>query len=319
MTAGTIDVVVEEIKKESPYVKSFKLKAANGSTLPRSSGGAHITTKIRRGQVNLERHYSLTNDPDETDYYKIAIRRSDESRGGSVYWHDNIKEGDQLEISYPKNHFPLSFSAKHHVLIAAGIGITPFLGMAAELKKKGKSFEIHYAAPSRELCAFYSLLNSEYSNEAHFHFSREGRKMTTEIMKDHPVGTHVYFCGPEAMVKEYAEAAKSYGYPESNIHFELFTPPETGPLHAFQVKLNQSNRVIDIPEGENLLDVLLENNIEAPYSCRIGGCGSCAVDVLEGEVDHRDVFLTDEEKKEGNVILTCISRGKKGRCLTLDL
>ncbi|SMQ86676.1 Ferredoxin-NADP reductase [Bacillus sp. OV166] len=318
MSAGTIDVIVEEVKNESPQVKSFKLKAADGSSLPRSSGGSHVTTLIQNEQGTIERHYSLTNDPDETDFYKIAIRRSDESKGGSIYWHDYIKAGDQLKISYPKNHFSLSFKAKHHVFIAAGIGITPFLAMAAELKKKSKSYELHYAAPSKELCAFYPFLVSNYSDETYFYFSKQGRKMTTELMKEQPIGTHVYFCGPETMVREYTEAAKTYGYPEKSIHFELFTPPDMGPMHPFEVKLNNSNQVLQVPEGENLLDILLAHNIDAPYSCKIGGCGSCSVDVLEGEVDHRDIFLTDKERDERNVILTCVSRGKKG-CLVLDL
>ncbi|SDJ11596.1 PDR/VanB family oxidoreductase [Alteribacillus bidgolensis] len=315
---ATVGVVVEEVKKQSPQVKSFKLAPVDGSKLPRSSGGAHVTTSIQNGQEIIERNYSLTNDPDETDYYEIGIRRSDESKGGSIFWHDRIKEGDQLEISYPKNHFPLSFSAKHHVFIAAGIGITPFLAMASELKKKNKSFELHYAAPSQELCAFYSFLSSTYSAETHFYFSRTGKRMTTDLMDNQPIGTHVYFCGPETMVKEYAEAAKSYGYPEKNIHFELFTPPDFGPVYPFEVKLQNSNKVLQVPEEESLLDVLLKNNIEAPYSCKMGGCGSCAVEVLEGDIDHRDVFFTEEERKETKDILTCVSRAKND-CLVLNL
>ncbi|MGG0288861.1 PDR/VanB family oxidoreductase [Peribacillus butanolivorans] len=318
MAAGTIEVVVKEVTHESPQVKSFILKSADGSLLPRSSGGSHITTYVQSFQGQIERHYSLTNEPDQTDYYKIAIRRSDESRGGSIYWHDHIKEGDQLKISYPKNHFSLSFGAKHHVFIAAGIGITPFLAMAAELKKKGKSFELHYAAPSKELCAFHPFLSSIYPDETYFYFSKTGRRMVTELMKHQPIGSHVYFCGPEAMVKEYTEAAKSYGYPEKSIHFELFTPPDFGRKQPFQVKLNKSNLVLHVPEGENLLEILLKHDIQAPYSCKIGGCGSCSVDVMEGEVDHRDMFLSDKERNETNVILTCVSRGKSG-CLVLDL
>lgn len=317
-TLGTIEVVVEEVRNESPNVKSFKLKPVDGNQLPKSSGGAHITTRIHRDQGLIERNYSLTNDPNDTDYYKIAIARSSESKGGSVYWHDNVKTGDKLEISYPKNHFGLSFSAKHHVFIAAGIGITPFLSMAQDLKKKGKTFDFHYAAPSKESCAFYPFISSTYSDVANFYFSLEGRRMNPEIMKDYPIGTHVYFCGPEDMIKEYAEAARSYGYPESNIHFELFSAPDFGPKQAFEVKLNKSNQILTVPEDQELLDILLQHNINAPYSCKVGGCGSCSVDVLDGDVDHRDVFLTDQEKKEGNVILTCVSRGKSG-CLTLDL
>lgn len=318
MATSTIEVVVKEIKSESPNVKSFKLARTDGLPLPRFSSGSHITTYINNHQNMIERHYSLTTSPETTDYYQIAIRRSDQSKGGSVYWHNQIKIGDQLEISYPKNHFPLSFKAKHHVFFAAGIGITPFLAMASDLKTKGKSFEIHYAAPSKELCAFYSLLQAVYPKETHFYFSNEKQKMKTHLMEMQPIGTHVYFCGSEAMMKEYSDAAKAYGYPEKSIHFELFTPPDYGPMQAFQVKLNKSNQVLQIPEGKTLLETLLKHDIQAPYSCKIGGCGSCQVEVLEGEIDHRDVFLSDDEKKAANVILTCVSRAKCGS-LTLDL
>ncbi|MED4228158.1 PDR/VanB family oxidoreductase [Neobacillus cucumis] len=317
MTA-TIEVIVKEIKKESPSVKSFKLAQINGSPLPRFSAGSHIVTYLEQDQKQFERHYSLTTSPNKTDIYQIAVRLNDSSKGGSAYWHHEIKEGDRLEISYPRNHFPLSFRAKHHMFFAAGIGITPFLAMAADLKAKGKTFELHYAAPSKEQCAFYSYLKDHYPNEIQFYFSNEKRNMKPHLMENKPIGTHVYFCGSEAMMKEYAKAAKYYGYHESSIHFELFSPPDLGPQHPFQVKLHKSNQLLQVREGESLLETLLKNNIQAPYSCKIGGCGSCQVDVLEGEVDHRDLFLSDQEKKNANVILTCVSRGKCGT-LVLDL
>lgn len=318
--SNIIDVVVDEIKMESPYVKSFKFKPVNGSTLSRFSGGAHVTTYVENDKGDLfENHYSLTSDPDQTDFYTIAIRRSDESKGGSIYWHDHIKEGDQVKISRPKNHFTLGFSARHHIFIAAGIGITPFLSMAEDLKKSGKTFELHYAARSEDLCAFYPYLKDTYPDETNFYFSGEGNRMSPELMKNQPIGTHVYFCGPESMVNEYAEKAKSYGFPETNIHFELFSPPDFGPMEPFVVELSKSNQVIEVPEGVTLLDALLENGIDAPYSCKIGGCGTCAVDVVEGEVEHRDVFLTDKEKEEESIICTCISRAKNGNRLVLDL
>ncbi|WP_134704564.1 PDR/VanB family oxidoreductase [Ammoniphilus sp. YIM 78166] len=312
--SNTIEVVVKEIKKESPKVKSFKLVRPDGSPLPRFSAGSHITTYL--DQNGLERHYSLTTSPNQTDFYQIAVRLSDQSKGGSAYWHHKIKEGGKLKISYPKNHFPLSFQAKHHVFFAAGIGITPFLAMAADLKAKGQTFELHYSAPSKEFCTFYTYLTAHYPNETRFYFSDEKHRMKPQLMDNKPIGTHVYFCGSEAMMKEYAEAAKGYGYPEKSIHFELFSPPDLGPMHAFKVKLNKSDQFIQVPEGESLLETLLKHNIQAPYSCKIGGCGSCQVDVLEGEVDHRDLFLSEVEKKQANVILTCVSRAK---CSTLVL
>lgn len=313
-----VEVIIQEIKEETPNIKRFTLQAADGSRLPRFSGGSHITTYVQTEQRTIERSYSLLNDSNTTKSYQIAIRRSDSSRGGSVYWHDFMNVGDMLKISYPKNHFSISFKGKHHILIAAGIGITPFLAMAAELKRNSKSFELHYAARSAEECAFYDRLTSLYPNETHFYFSKENHRMTTDVMKHKLIGSHVYFCGPESMVRKYSEAAKAYGYPETSIHFELFAPPDLGPKQAFQVRLASSEQIIQVPAEESLLDTLLKQGINAPYSCKMGGCGSCQVDVIEGEVDHRDCFLSEDEKKHKKVMLTCVSRAKEG-LVVLDL
>lgn len=315
---GIIEAVVSEVIEETPEVKRFRLISTSGRPLKRFSGGAHITTYINQENgTTLERHYSLTSQPDTTNYYEIAIHRNPQSKGGSVFWHDYVRKGEKLEISLPKNHFSLSFKAKHHVFFAAGIGITPFIAMATELKEQGKTFELHYAARSKSTCAFYDWLKESYPKETHFYFSEEENRMNPDLMKSYPIGTHVYFCGPEAMVREFADAALYYGYPEKSIHYELFSPPNFGPAAPFEVKLAKSNQVLQVGKGESLLEVLLQNGVEAPYSCKIGGCGSCELEVLEGEVDHRDVYLSDEEKKQKSVVLSCVSRGK-GR-LVLDL
>lgn len=316
---ASLEVVVSEVMEETEHVKRFKLTSSTGMKLPKFSGGSHITTYLNQDSgTTLERHYSLTSHPFQTDYYEIAIQRNSQSKGGSIFWHDHVREGKKLEISLPKNHFPLSFSAKHHVFFAAGIGITPFIAMAAELKKQGKSFELHYAARTKEHCAFFDWLEDHFPAETHVYFSNEGKRMSPSIMKSQRIGTHVYFCGPDAMVREFADAALNYGYPGKSIHFELFTPPDFSPANPFEVKLAKSNLTLQVGAEESLLGVLLKNEIEAPYSCKIGGCGSCELEVIEGEVDHRDVYLTDIEKKQKNVILSCVSRGKNG-CLVLDL
>jgi dimethylamine monooxygenase subunit B len=304
-----IKVRVAEVAEETPLVKSFKLVPTERE-LPRFSAGAHITTYLPTDNQLLERHYSLAGNPKNTDSYMIAVRRSETSRGGSEFWHSQMKVGDELEVSHPKNHLPLSFEAKHHIFIAAGIGITPFMAMMAEMNAAGKSFELHYAAASADYCPFYSFIQSHYGKQAFFYFSSERQRMSTLLMWNQPVGSHVYLCGPEGMISQFKHSAESYGYPDSSIHFELFTPPNLGPSHPFEVMLTKSNVSIQVPEDRSLLDVLLEKGIEAPYSCKIGGCGSCEVEVGEGEVDHRDFFLSDQDKNKRNVMLTCVSRAK---------
>lgn len=310
---------VTDIIQETKTIKRFRLCPVNGEPLPVFSGGSHITTYLRNDDRIIERHYSLVSDPTERHYYEIAIRRDDASRGGSVFWHDQVKAGDRVEITFPKNHFPVSFQARHHVFYAAGIGITPFMTMMADLAKEGKSFELHYAARSKELCAFYDVLQEKYGDHCTFYFSSDenARRMAPETMQDHPIGTHVYFCGPNSMVKQFSEAAASYGYPAKNIHFELFSPPDTGKQVPFRVTLSKSQE-IEVSANETLLEALLNAGIKAPYSCRAGGCGQCEVEVLEGEVDHRDMFFSDEERIGRKFILTCVSRAKSD-CLVLHI
>ena len=165
----------------------------------------------------IERNYSLVSHPTDRTQYAIAIRKDEASRGGSVYWHDQIKWGS-VRNQLAKNHFPLAFkAAKHHVFYAAGIGITPFMTMMEDLTAEGKSFELHYAARTKEDCAFYDELKAKYPDKCHFYFSRTENptKMTPVTMAEHRIGSHVYFCGPVSMVKEYKEAAEIIWLPKS--------------------------------------------------------------------------------------------------------
>ncbi|WP_428912423.1 PDR/VanB family oxidoreductase [Niallia sp. Krafla_26] len=309
-----IDVYVGEIIQETDYVKRFRLYPVEDELLPAFTGGSHIVTYVKNGDQMIERNYSLVSHPTDRTRYEIAIRKDEQSRGGSVYWHENMKVGDRLEISWPKNHFPLAFhGVKHHVFYAAGIGITPFLTMMEDLSAEGKSFELHYAARTKEECAFYDTLNAKYPGKCHFYFSRSEKpnKMSPVTMGEHRIGSHVYFCGPISMVKEFRDAAESYGYPSHTIHFELFAAADDGPRNSFVVKLANSNKEVAVSEEETLLEALLKAGVSAPYSCRVGGCGSCEVQLVEGEVDHRDHFYKDEERGKKNVILTCCSRAKE--------
>jgi len=305
-----IHVFVKQIIQETPSVKRFVLVSKEGSDLPSFSAGSHITTYLNTAAGILERHYSLVQSPAITDHYEIAVHLHAESKGGSAYWHHQVLEGTELFISYPKNHFPLSFRAKHHVFYAAGIGITPFLSMMAELTAQGRSFELHYAAKSREMCAFYENLKKTYKDSCHFYLSADpdSSRMQPEGMRWHRVGTHVYFCGPETMVNQFQEAARNYGYHEQNIHFELFTPPVPKLREPFLVELWQSKRTISVGRDQSLLEALLAAGIKSSYSCRVGRCGTCAVKVLSGEIAHYDSVLSEKERAAQDVMMTCVSR-----------
>lgn len=304
-----IPVFIKSIDKETEHIKRFTLSSVEGFKLPSFSAGSHITTYIAGENGPIVRPYSLTNHPDQTHSYQIAIRLSEYSKGGSLHWHEKIKVGDLLQISFPKNHFPLSFRAKHHVFYAAGIGITPFLSMMSELKDHTSSFELHYAAKSQDQCAFYQDISEKYPGQSHFYFSNQNQRLGHDSLLHHPIGTHVYFCGPEQFISSFSEEAVQIGYPKSSIHSERFTtlmPKESFP---FQVRL-KSGELISVAKEQTLLEALINNGIQVPYSCRVGRCGTCELEVMEGEVIHHDNFLTDEQKKASKSILTCVSRAK---------
>ncbi len=315
---STIEVRVKSIKKETATIKRFTLQALNGSKLPPFSGGSHITTYLPHPDGVLERQYSIfnTSGPGQIE---IAVRLAEDSTGGSYYWHHQVRKGDVLKVSGPKNYFPLSFQAKRHVFYAAGIGITPFLSMMVELAEKNLPFELHYAAKSKEQCAFYEFLTRTYPDSCHFYFSdgEEKRRLSPIQLMEHPIGTHIYFCGPERMIEEFKSAAREYGYPSFNVHFERFAAPVKKEQHPFEVMLKQSGQKLAVPAKSSLLEVLRENCIDVPYSCRVGGCGTCEVKVVEGQVEHYDSFLTEDQQRSNRTMLSCVSRGK-GR-LVLDL
>ena len=306
---GNIDMYVGKIVQLTESVKRFYLYPTDNKLLPAFTGGAHITTFVNSNDSVIERDYSLVSHPTNRLHYSISINRDTNSRGGSVYWHDEVKEGDKLQVTPPKNHFPLSFKAKHHVFYAAGIGITPFLTMIEDLEAQGKTFELHYAAQTQENCAYYDYLSKKYPGKVHFYFSRNENpnRMTPESMRNHRIGSHVYFCGPVSMVGEYRDAAIDYGYPIDSVHFEVFGLAE-GPRMPFRVSIPEQDKVIEVTAEETLLEALLAAGVDAPYSCKGGGCGQCEVVVVSGEVDHRDIFYSDQERAERKVILTCCSR-----------
>jgi ferredoxin-NADP reductase len=308
----TIPVYIKSIEQETPYVKRFTLASLTGEVLPKFSGGSHISTYLETEDGLLVRQYSLTNHPDETGQYQIAVRLSEDSKGGSLHWHQGMNPGDQIEISYPKNHFPLSFKAKHHVFYAAGIGITPFLSMMKELASKGSSFELHYASKSKGHCAFYKYLEQHFLNHCRFYFSHDNQRITSALLESHFIGTHVYFCGPKTFIDSFTEKASQLGYPKSAVHMERFTPPQPKNLSSFQVQLKDGT-LIDVAKGQTMLESLLNNGIKAPYSCRVGRCGTCEIPVSEGEIEHFDSFLSEEQRNAQNRVLTCVSRSKSGK------
>jgi vanillate O-demethylase ferredoxin subunit len=317
-----IEVIVMRKQREAEDIYSFELRRVDDAPLPPFSAGAHVDVSIRDG---LTRQYSLSNHPEEQHRYLIGVLRDPASRGGSVALVDNVKEGDHIHISEPRNHFPLAHEAKRSLLFAGGIGVTPILCMAERLAHVGSAFEMHYCTRSAARTAFMARIQSaSFSDQVKFHFDDGAaeQKLDAAAVLAKPVpGTHLYVCGPTGFMDYVLKTAKDMGWPEEQVHREYFAAPvqaQTGPDDSFQVKLASSGQVIDVPPEKTITAALLAHGIRIPVSCESGVCGTCITRVIEGEPDHRDAFFTDEEKAANDQFTPCCSRSKS-KLLVLDL
>jgi vanillate O-demethylase ferredoxin subunit len=305
---------------EATDIASFELVAIDGQALPPFSAGSHIDVHLPGGIV---RQYSLCNDPRESHRYQIAVLRDAASRGGSVAMH-SLTVGDELTISLPKNHFPLAHDAQHHILLAGGIGVTPILCMAEHLAAIGASFEMHYCARSRDRAAFLQrIASSAYSDRVSTHFDdgAADQKIDLTAVTASPVaGRHLYVCGPSGFIDAVLGAARAAGWDEAHLHREYFAAAaaDTAGDTAFDVVLASSGRVIRVGANQTVVAALAEAGVNVPVSCEQGVCGTCLTRVLDGTPDHRDVFLTADEKSRGDQFTPCCSRAKTPR-LVLDL
>jgi len=318
---GELTVTVRAVRDEAADVRSFELVSADGGALPPFTAGAHVDVHVAPGLV---RQYSLCNDPRETDRYLIAVKCEPASRGGSKAMHERVRAGDRLTIGAPRNNFALAGGAAHHLLFAGGIGITPLLAMARHLLAAGTSFELVYFSRSIAHMAFHDLLSSpEYRGRVAFHYALEPEQVRAYVRKllwHRPENAHLYLCGPRAFM-DLVETTAAPTWPPEAVHLEYFAADPAalgGPREHFVVKLARHGGEFEIPAGRTIIEVLAENGIVVETSCEQGVCGTCITGVLEGEPDHRDVFLTDAEKGAGDRMTVCVSRAKTPR-LVLDL
>jgi len=320
MSGGVqIPVRVAAIETVGRDIKRFRLEPRSGEPMPRFSGGSHVVVTMQSGAQTYRNPYSLMGSPDDGSRYEISVLRTGQSRGGSHFMHDTAAVGTALTISHPINLFPIDQRGRKHILIAGGIGITPFMAMAEQLDLLGQPFELHYAMRSAACGAYAESLAARYGRRVHLYQSDQGRRIPLAQLLDHqPLGTHLYVCGPGAMIEWVMSSARGAGWPKESLHFERFLPPPSGT--TFEVRLALSNRTVPVGEHESILEAVEAAGIDAPYLCRGGACGQCETAVLsaDGELDHMDHYLTPEEKGAGRQIMICVSR-LKGRVLELDL
>lgn len=311
---AALDVRVDRRVELAEGVVSLELVPVDGAPLPKWDCGAHIDLYLNGGL----RQYSLCGDPADTERYQIAVLLQPDGRGGSSTVHRDLHHGASLRIGRPRNHFKL-VDAPGYCFIAGGIGITPIRAMICEAERRNKTWTLHYGGRHRTSMAFADDL-SVHGDRVHVLPEDEaGLLPLRTIIEALPDGHVVYCCGPEPLLEAIERVTQ--GHAGVELHIERFAPPL--PKHlpgdfAFDVVCAESAVTVHVEAQQTVLDALLAAGIDASFDCCEGTCGTCELEVVDGEVDHRDAILTGEERAASQLIFPCVSRSKTA-CLTLDV
>jgi ferredoxin-NADP reductase len=302
----------------TPTVREFEITPESGGATTHEPG-AHLQVQVLVGEPGAgrmqTRSYSVIGEPNGRAW-RIAVKRLDDGRGGSLaMW--RLAPGDRMLVSEPQSHFGLDLTAPGYLLVAGGIGITPLVFMAQRLgvlaERNGVQVRMLYGARSGEELAYLPVLQEAlsrcatasvqaYSGSAPIDFASEIEAL--------PTGGQLYTCGPVPMLEAVKRAWAAAGRAQADLRFETFGSSGRLAAQAFEVRIPRHGLAIAVPADSTLLEALEAAGVQTLWDCRRGECGLCALDVLavDGEIDHRDVFLSEHEKAQGRRICACVSR-----------
>lgn len=310
--------VVERVEDRGDILQ-LALEAADGSSLPPFDAGSHLELHVKHGSFDHWRQYSLCGDPAERDIYRLGILKDPNSRGGSIALHEMAKPGIVVEANGPRNHFPLHEHAGRSILLGGGIGITPMLSMAHRLHALDRAFTLHYCTRSRGTCAFLDVIaDMPFGEHVRYHHDDEKTFLDPADLPAPDGDTHLYVCGPQGFMDWLIGAAIAAGYAPDHVHREYFSADVDLTGNSFEVEARASGITVTVGPDETIAKALAKAGIDVQVNCEEGLCGTCLTAILEGEADHRDMFLTEEEKAANTEMTVCCSRAK-GKKLVLNI
>jgi len=292
----------------APGIREFTLRP-DGYVCTPYAVGSHIKVGVLIGGQPDVRSYSLVGEADPQGF-RIAVRFAEDSRGGSRYlW--SLQPGARLDVTRPASLLQLDWQREQYCLVAGGIGITPLVGAVSALLRKTANVSLHYAVRSRSEAAYVEELSALLGDRLTLYAADESRRLDLAgLFAALSSDAAVLFCGPMRMLDAARSVWAACGRAPTDLSYETFGSSGRLATEPFKVRLRGSAEEIVVPRDRSMLDVLNAAGHEIMSDCRRGECGVCAVDVvdLEGEIDHRDVFFSEEQKHQNRKLCACVSR-----------
>jgi vanillate O-demethylase ferredoxin subunit len=285
--------------------------------------GSHVDVRLQLDahpdDRTVTRSYSVVRSEDGGRRLTLSVQLAPASRGGSRHMHA-LSVGDRIEMTQPLQNFPLGVGAARYILVAGGIGITALMAMASVLRERGVDYEFIYVGRTRKVMPYLDQLAEEHGEQFHLHVDDEGTPLDVDAVvsgvAEHEAAsrTEMYVCGPIRLMDALRRSWIDRGLPAPSLRFETFGNSGAWAAEDFLVRVPRLDKEVRVDANQSMLDALQDAGVEVMWDCRKGECGLCAVKVLDvrGHVDHRDVFLDDDQKATSSVLCCCVSRVAQG-------
>lgn len=310
-STNELHLTITKVTQLTPRIRSYQLRASDNSELPLITAGAHLAIPILTLDGKHEfRNYAICSNPNQRDFYEIAILLDHNNPGSADFIVKHFTQGTQLTCSSPGNNFHLHADSSPAILIAGGIGIAPIKTIAQTLALRGRRFTLHYTGRSLKEMAFAQELQTAFARQLQLYPADEHKRLDiTQILADAPGNALFYACGPQKMLDDIEISARLIGIASDRIQCEYFSREKANADKAVVLELAYSNKLINARADQPLLAALRAAGITVDFDCCVGDCGTCALKVLEGEPEHRDHVLSEEQKAQG-FMCVCVSRAK---------
>ena len=313
---GTLPLIISGIRQLTPEIRAYELRHVNDESLPPITPGAHLTVPVLQrldsdvNKTHEVRHYSICSNPSRRDIYEIAVLKQTQSNGGSKFIHQYFQLGDRLNCSPPANFFHVeTLPLQPIILLAGGIGITPIKSLAQYFIEHGHPVTLHYAGKSLKKMAFAHRLQRILEERIMLYPSDGHQRLSVKtILEQAPSNALFFACGPERLLKDLDDCRKALNISQDRVRTERFQTVKSVMNQSVSLSVEGHEKTIEVPADQSILDALIEQGYNPNYSCKTGQCKQCVVKVLEGQPDHRDQVLTEDEKTQW--FCPCVSRAK---------